>query len=362
MVSEQIPALTTIYLNPTDRCNLTCMHCWINPSFAHDRFTPTKRQDSELTPDEIENIVKQSIALGLKSIKLTGGEPFLRSDIYDIIKILKKYKLYVHIEANGTLIDKAGLRFLKALRVDRLSISVDSPTPEVHDNIRGIKGAFERTKWLLESLTTSRISREIIMSLLKENIDDIEDLITFAKKMKVNNIKLNMIIPTGRGKYLYKKNAVPSIEELIELNRMLERKHISERSIPVHLSIPPAFKSIRSLVMDGCANCNILNILGILSNGDVSICGIGRTEKALVLGNVRVKPIREIWHHDNFINLLRSHLPQKIKGICLRCIHRNTCIGFCRANAYSVSQDVLAPYWFCEEAKRKRIFPNSRLL
>jgi len=363
MVSEQnIPSLTSIYFNPTDRCNLRCEHCWINPKFYSSGFKSIKKSDDELDVKEIEQIVKQSLKLGLKSIKLTGGEPFLRSDIYDIINLLKKYKLIINIETNGTLLTKMDINFLKKAKIDHISISLDGVTRTTHESIRGVDGSFERALNAIEMLACTRIPVEIIMSILSNNIKEFPLLFREAKRMGIRELKLNTIIPTGRGKLLYKKGLVPDIYSLLQFNKDIENTYSSDKNILVHLSIPPAFKSINTLRKEGNTNCKILNILGILSNGDISICGIGRIEKPLILGNVKKNNLEDIWRNHPFLNYLRSKLPLSLNGICNRCVLKGSCVGFCRANAFSVSGDILAPYWLCEEALNAGLFPKSRLL
>ncbi len=366
MVSEQIipiaPPLTSIYLNPTERCNLRCQHCWLSPEFHASGFAPLPRAEDELDVKDIEHIIKQSISLGLKSIKLTGGEPFLRKDIYKIIQLIKKYKLYLHIETNGTLIGRNEAYLLKKCGVDRISISLDSANQSTYESIRGVMGSFERAINSLRFIAGTGISTEIIMSIFKDNIDEFPKILQIARKTGIREIKLNTIIPTGRGALLYKKNLVPDMETLLSFARKTEKYSPGDNHIRIHLSIPPAFRSIKGIIHDTDSNCRIFNILGILSNGDISICGIGRLEKSLVLGNIRSNNIKDIWLNHPFLKSLRKKLPVALKGICKRCIFRNTCIGFCRANAFSLSKDIFAPYWFCEEAYRIGLFPSSRLV
>lgn len=363
MVSEQIvPPLTSIYLNPTERCNLRCQHCWLSPEFFSAGFSPTERTEQELNLNEIGSIIKQSLALGLKSIKLTGGEPFLRSDIYKIIELIKKYKLYLHIETNGTIIGRSEANFLKKSRVDRVSISLDSINQSTFESFRGVSNSFEKVLKSITLLVSAGISVEVIMSLINQNISEFHQVLNYCKKVGVRSLKLNTIIPTGRGAVLYKKNLIPDMDVLLSFVRKVEKKYLQDNQIRIHLSIPPAFRSISSIIYDVDSNCKILNILGILSNGNISICGIGRVEKSLVLGNIRTDNIKNIWLKHPFLKSLRKKLPLALRGVCKRCIFRNTCIGFCRANAYSVSKDIYAPYWFCEEAFKEGLFPHSRIV
>lgn len=364
MVSKQNnwwPPLTTLYINLTERCNLRCLHCWIKPEFYHAGFLRTERKVDELEVTEVEQIIKQSLKLGLKVVKLTGGEPFLRKDIHRVIILIKKYKLFLHIETNGTFIEKDEISFLKK-NVDRISISLESNNPETHDFLRGKNNSFERTWNAIELLAEAKINTEVIMSLFQKNITDFTQFYKEMKKMGIKFIKLNTIIPTGRGAILHEKKLVPDLFTLLSFNNYIENKYIRNSLPRIHFSLPPIFKSVNALIYDGNNNCQILNILGILSNGDISICGIGRLEKSLILGNVRKDKIADVWFNNPFLKLIREKLPSELKGICNKCVFRNVCIGFCRANAYSITNDIFAPYYLCEEAEKRGIINTSRIM
>ena len=130
--ADPTPALTEIYLYLTGSCNLKCRHCWIAPSFG---TTAGKR----LPWCELKKIIEQAMPLGLRSIKLTGGEPFLHPEINRILYALREMKLSIRMETNGTLIGEEEARALRDAEVS-FSISLDGPTAPLHDDLRGIAG------------------------------------------------------------------------------------------------------------------------------------------------------------------------------------------------------------------------------
>ena len=131
--------LVHAYLYLSGGCNLRCAHCWISPDFAPGREAAFDR----LTTADVKKIVDEGRPLGLSHVKLTGGEPFLNKDIFDIIDLLAGRSLSVSIETNGTLIDRDAAAFLGKKGVGSVSVSMDSHRASFHDAFRGVEGAFD---------------------------------------------------------------------------------------------------------------------------------------------------------------------------------------------------------------------------
>ena len=360
-MDNTVPALTTIYLNLTERCNMKCIHCWLNPDYTGTGFETVKPLKTEISDTEIRRIIEQSMPLGLKGIKITGGEPFLRKDIFEILGIITRHNLKVHIETNASLLDKEKIKKLKKNGLNGISVSLDAATEKKHDKLRGLKNSFQKTLNAIDLLVKNKISTEVIMSIFNINIDEFPIFIKLMKNIGVRHVKLNTIIPTGRGLKIQKMGLAPDIKTLLEFNKLLEKNFSEDKKINIHFSIPVAFKSIHSITKNRDNQCGIMNIMGILSNGDFSICGIGRTEKALVMGNIRRDRLDTTWKKHPILVRMRKQIPDRLKGVCGNCMFKNICLGFCRANAFSVSKDILAPSWMCEEAFNKGMFPEKRL-
>ena len=91
-------ALTTIYFNATQHCNLLCKHCWLSPPFVKDKNAYADMAKDDLTLEEMKPAIKEALGLGLTGIKLTGGEPFLRGDLIDFITFFYEKGLEIQIE------------------------------------------------------------------------------------------------------------------------------------------------------------------------------------------------------------------------------------------------------------------------
>jgi SynChlorMet cassette radical SAM/SPASM protein ScmF len=113
---------------------------------------------------------------------------------------------------------------------------------------------------------------------------------------------------------------------------------------------------------NGCARCGIHGILGVLSDGSYALCGIGESIQELIFGNAASDKLEEIWNESIVLKEIRRGVPKHLKGICSECIMKNVCLGNCIANNYHRSKDLWAPYWYCEEAHKAGLFPESRLV
>ncbi len=130
----------------------------------------------------------------------------------------------------------------------------------------------------------------------------------------------------------------------------------------IDLYLPPALKGIKELSRQTLCSCNILNICGILSNGDVSVCGIGRIKKKLILGNIKEKSIVQIWKEAPLFNEIRQKVPFDLKGVCGKCLFKYQCLGFCRADVLGDNQSLVDPNGICDEIYQKGLFPKTRIL
>jgi len=309
------------------------------------------------------NIVKEAKKLGLDSIKLTGGEPLLRKDLKELLEFCAVSDIEARIETNGTLISKKVAKMLKKYKVGQVPVSLDSASEERHDFFRGQKGAFSRTIKGIENLRDEDIPVQVIISLYKENLKGFRYFLRLMQKLRVNSVKINTISPLGRGIGLQGTEFVPTIKETLDFSKRLPKiRRGFERFL--FLDIPMAFKSLEELKYRGCGICAIKNILGILSDGSVSICGIGFMEEDLLFGNVREDPslLKEIWLNNPVLNRIREDIPSNLEGICGICVFRRRCLGSCRAEAYHHTKSLTSPHWFCQEAYDQGLFPSTRLI
>jgi SynChlorMet cassette radical SAM/SPASM protein ScmF len=351
--------LSSLYINPTRYCNLCCSHCWVEPPVEGE----SPEEFSDMSNDQMIAIVSAAIPLGLSSIKLTGGEPLLRKDLEGLLNFCKASGIEIFLETNGTLVNKDVARMLSACGVSAVSVSLDSATEEINDRFRGKKGAFTGAVDGIKNLIDVGIHPEIIITLHRENMTDFKSFTRFMHELTVRDVKINIISPLGRGERLRDDGIAPSVTEVLEFNDNVDdmRGPYAGR---LYVDVPAAFKKIEEIKKSGFGRCGIKNILGILSNGDVSLCGIGYLEESLVFGNIKDDPaaIKEIWLKEPFLGDLRRSIPVELEGVCGKCVFRRSCQGGCRAAVYHSERSLTAPFWFCQEAYDAGMFPATRLI
>jgi len=201
---------------------------------------------------------------------------------------------------------------------------------------------------------------QVIMSLWPGNVEEIEPLVHWAIEAGCGSVKFNIIQATGRGAQMAERESLLTIEELLRLGRWVEKELRNSVSIPLFYSWPMAFHGIGRLRRSLGETCHIHHILGILSTGELAMCGIGVQEEDLVYGRLGADNVAEIWTSHPVLLGLRDLIPAQLEGICGKCMLRDRCLGCCVAQTYYGNGSLTAPFWFCRMADEVGLFPSSR--
>ena len=355
MVMAQTPQLRTLYLYLTEGCNCSCRHCWI----VGERFGQSGKEMAVLDPALLRRALEQALPLGLTSVKWTGGEPTLHPGFAQMLSLQKELGLTGVVETNGMLVDDQLANQMKESGVSQVSVSLDSSNPAIHDSIRGVAGGFRRTVAGIRSLVAADYRPELILTLQKTNYCDLQSFLTLAVQLGAGSVKLNVLQPVLRGQSMMTGGNALSVRETLDIKAWLESNVVTE--LPVSIDLPLAFRPL-SKILSGqeSGTCQIFTILGLLARGEYALCGIGQHVPELAMGDVREVSLAEVWQCHPVLKRLRRGLPGQLQGICADCLMNGACMGACVASNYQVSGDLLAPYWFCEEAVRQGLFPASR--
>jgi len=350
--------LCSVYLYLTGGCNLACAHCWLSPDYVPSGVDAPEG----ITLRDVERIIEGAKPMGLTSMKLTGGEPFLNREVLEIIELIDSHGLSMIIETNGTLIDNDVADHIAGRNIDTVSVSLESHQSSFHDDFRGVAGAFEDAVRGIELLVSRDINTQVIMTLVEGNKNDIEGVIALARRLGVGSVKVNPVMPVGRGDTLTRQGGAVPVAQMVGMSRWVDEELSRMYSVDTFFSLPTAFKSITKIMDRKNAECSILNILGVVATGHISICGIGRMEPDLVMGDIRTDDIARVWNESPILADLRKAVPERLEGICGKCVLKGVCLGACRANAYVMSGNLMAPYWICQEAYEDGIFPETRIV
>ena len=178
----------------TRNCNLSCMHC--RASATNGPYA------GELDTRACRTLLDQIAEVGNPIVILTGGEPLLRPDIFDIAKYGTAKGLRMVMAPNGTLITPAAARQMADAGIRRISISLDGATRESHDRFRGVDGAFDGALNGIRMAREAGIEFQINTTITKTNLDQIPRILDLAVQLGAAAHHIFLLVPTGRGKYI----------------------------------------------------------------------------------------------------------------------------------------------------------------
>ena len=311
--------------NVTKACQLKCRHCYRDAGAKDMR---------ELDLNEGKALIDEIASAGFKILILSGGEPLLREDIYDLIAHAKTRGLRPVLGTNGLLIDRAVARKLKNAGLTRAGISLDSAEPDIHDNFRQQPGAWQGSINGVDACRAEGLDFQIHTTVTTFNCSGIEAVTDLAVTLGAKAHHIFFLIPTGRGRDI--SDAVIPSEEY---QRLLSRIVQKQAHVPIELKpvCAPQFVPLAEATghptrfQRGCLAG--VSYCCILPNGDVHPCPYFPVS----VGNVLVVKFSTLWREHPLFKELRS---LDYSGHCGGCEYKTSC-GGCRARAYAGSGDYM---------------------
>lgn len=329
----------------TRSCNLSCAHCRASAEFG--------AYPGELSLDEIKKVIDNIATISNPIIILTGGEPLLRPDIWDIIDYCHEVGVMPVVGTNAVLVTEEVAQKLKDHRIPRISVSIDFPTAEEHDKFRGIEGAFDASIQGIKNAKAAGVGVQVNTTVTKLNGHKVAEIHDLAEALGVDAFHIFMLVPTGRGSDMLELELEPQ-----EYEEVLTWAYHRQKTSPLHFKptdSPHYYRIIRQLAkaegkkvtreeygldamtrgcLGGITFCFISHV------GDVQPCGYFDMQ----LGNVKEQLFSDIWTESKVFNDLRDY--SLLKGKCGACEYKGVC-GGCRARALEVTGDYLAAEPYC---------------
>ena len=308
-----------VYWDITSECNLRCIHCYNLSGLPHE---------SELSTEEIKRKLEEMSIFGVENITFSGGEPLLRKDFFEISDHAKSLEFKsVGIATNATLIDREIARKLKLSNLD-IQVSIDGDVADVHDTMRGMKGAFDRAIRGIELLQEEGNEVSVCTTATKLNVDRIPNIIQLMQNMGIENYRVQGLMPMGRGRTNAERLRL-SPGRMKELVEYLESRNIAVSSYKLTLKPPPTDPADYS--ESGSCSAAISNC-SITPEGNVVPC----THFWGMNGeNLRDHTFEWIWENSTLLNYFRSIILDDIKGHCRDCKWLSLCHGGCKAENYA---------------------------
>ena len=330
----------------TRTCNLACVHC---RAAALDR-----QYENELTTDECFKLLDEIATFASPIIILTGGEPLLRPDIFEIAAYGNQKGFRMTMAVNGTLLSPENARRLQEVGIQRISISLDGASATSHDAFRQVAGAFQGALRGVQYAREAGLDFQINTTVTRQNLQELPAIHALTISLGAVAHHIFLLVPMGRGKDLAEQGI--SAEQYEEtLHWFYEQRDLA----PLQLKATCAPHYYRILRQRAHAEKRAVDIktfgLDAMTRGCLGGVGftfvshIGQVQPCgyleLNCGNVREKPFREIWETSDIFKNLRDF--RKYEGKCGRCEYTRVC-GGCRARAYESTGNYLAPEPLCQ--------------
>lgn len=331
----------------TRRCNLRCIHC----RAASTEEAPEGRLDIS----DYRTFFSDVASFSKPVVILTGGEPLLRPDVFEIARSAREAGLRVALSTNGTLLDAGLAAKIKEAGIGACSISLDGAAAGVHDDFRRQPGSFAAAVRGVEVLQSAGLPVQINTSLTLRNAGDLENVFDLVRRLQVRAWHVFMIVPTGRAGAAADRELIDAAGYERILNRIYEWNRDEDFEIKPTCA-PQYYRILRQrAAQDGIPvdaehfgiNARTRGCLAgfgfafLSFSGEVFPCGY----YPVAAGRLVERKFSGIWRDSPLFLKLRDL--SGYRGACGRCEYLRVC-GGCRARALAESGDDLAPEPHCD--------------
>jgi heme d1 biosynthesis radical SAM protein NirJ len=340
------PPGPVVIWNLIRRCNLTCKHCY---SISADTDFP-----GELSTEEVIAVMDDLRAFGVPVLILSGGEPLLRHDIFEVSKRAKAMGFYVGLSSNGTLISRDNIGRIAEVGYDYVGISLDG-IGATHDAFRRKAGAFDASMNGIRLCHEHDIKVGIRFTLTRDNAADLPKLLALTEREEIDKFYLSHLNYAGRGnrnrgddaQFRATRAAMDLVFEtaLDHARRGTGKEFVTGNNDAdgvyllqwVRERFPERGEHLRAKLVQWGGNSSGVNVANIDNLGEVHPDTFWWHYP---LGNVRERPFSAIWTDlgDPIMAGLKAK-PRAVKGRCADCRHFDICGGNTRVRAMQLTGD-----------------------
>jgi heme d1 biosynthesis radical SAM protein NirJ len=340
------PPGPVVIWNLIRRCNLTCKHCY---SISAD-----KDFAGELSTAEVYTCMDDLKSFGVPVLILSGGEPLLRPDIFDIARRAKQMGFYVGLSTNGTLIDESNIAQIAEIGFDYVGISLDGMR-ETHDEFRRKQGAFDASLHGVRLCRDAGIKIGVRFTLTQDNAHDLPALLKLVEDEGIDKFYLSHLNYAGRGNKnrahdAFLQTTRDAMDLLFDtcwdyLQRGLEKEFVTGNNDAdgvyllqwVRARFPEREAALRAKLAQWGGNSSGVNVANI---DNLGVVHPDTFWWHYPLGNVRERKFSDIWTDlsDPLMAGLKA-VPRTIKGRCGECSYFDVCGGNTRVRALQLTND-----------------------
>jgi AdoMet-dependent heme synthase len=316
----------------TRNCNLDCVHCRARAS--------SRKYENELSLDECKKVLDDVAAFASPTIILTGGEPLLRDDIYEIARYGTNKGLRMVIAVNGTLVDQKAAARLKESGILRVSMSLDGKDRTRHDDFRRVAGSFDAVMKASAIFNDIGLPFQINTTVTKLNMGDLGDIYDLVKSIGAVAWHVFLLVPVGRGEGLKGEELNAAMYEDV-LHWLYDVEERQEMEMKVTCA-PHYYRIVKEKggtpKSAGCLAGK--SFLFISHTGIAQPCGY----LEVGCGDVRKDGVQKVWEESPQFATIRDF--RQYKGKCGQCRFLAIC-GGCRARALELKGDILEAEPYC---------------
>jgi heme d1 biosynthesis radical SAM protein NirJ len=346
---QRNPPGPVVIWNLIRRCNLTCKHCY---SISAD-----KEFAGELDTSQVYQVMDDLKRFRVPVLILSGGEPLLRPDIYDISRRAKEMGFYVGLSTNGTLINETNISEIADIGYDYVGISIDG-LRQTHDRFRRRIGAFDDSMHAIRLCRDAGIKIGMRFTITQDNAHELPDLLNLMEDEQIDKFYLSHLNYAGRGN----KNRKDDVVHQMTRNAMdllfdtcwsdvqsgRQREFVTGNNDAdgvyllqwIHRHKPEQYQHMKQVLTGWGGNASGVNIANIDNLGNVHPDTFWWHYN---LGNVKQRPFSEIWPDtsDPLMAGLKQH-PRPVRGRCGQCHFLELCNGNTRVRAHQLTGDFWA--------------------
>ncbi|HMM47826.1 MAG TPA: heme d1 biosynthesis radical SAM protein NirJ [Thiobacillaceae bacterium] len=340
------PPGPVVIWNLVRRCNLTCKHCY---SISADKDFP-----GELDTNEVYAVMDDLKRFRVPVLILSGGEPLLRPDIYDIAQRAKGMGFYVGLSSNGTLIDECNIDRIAAIGFDYVGVSLDG-IADTHDRFRRLEGAYDASLRGIRLCRDRGIKVGIRFTLTQDNAQDLPALLQLMEDEQLDKFYLSHLNYAGRGNTNRKHDVVhratrQAMDLLFDTCWRYQQAGLHKEFVTgnndadgvyllfwIRRHFPEMEAHMRAKLAQWGGNASGVNVANIDNLGNVHPDTFWWN---YTLGNVKERPFSAIWPDtsDPLMAGLKA-TPRTVKGRCGECAYFDICGGNTRVRAYQLTGD-----------------------
>ncbi|WP_200763983.1 radical SAM/SPASM domain-containing protein [Nitrosophilus alvini] len=348
--------------NFTNRCNLSCLHCYSKSGLE---------ESDTLSTEKILSVIPELKKSGIKFVIFSGGEPLTRKDIFEIAEAFKEEGIFTYLSTNGLYINPGNVKKI----IDTfgyIGISIDG-SPEIHDKFRGLKGSYEKSMQAIRLIHSNGAKVGIRFTITKETKESLKFIFELAEKENIDKIYISHLVYSGRGldnlkmdlskeerrkavkfiiekafEYYENEKDIDIVTGNMEMDAIMLIQEFEKR-------YPESLDRLTSRLLQWGGNSAGRKLVNINSEGIVKPDPFFPVS----IGNIFEKSFDEIWLNEKseLLKKLRT-FPRDIKGRCKECRFLEICNGGSRPRAYAVTGDLWQEDPSCY-LKDEEIFENE---